>query len=230
MDFIFDPSLVLYLPLYEQDGASFMSKDAYGHLCTVTGALWRPNGRLFDGDDYIGCGDKNVFSFTDGAGTDKPFSVIIWFKQANATGAQYLICKHKGGGSRAYEWMLRLNAGKLQTYFTSAPGDNVSNRIGRGYDTATTLNTWYCAGLTYDGLEGEGGIKLFLNGNRVDDVSQSSGTYTGMANTATPLEIGRANTPGNYFIGQEGEVWLYSRELSPQEVQHNYLATKWRYR
>ena len=57
MDFIFDPSLVLYLPLYELDGASFISKDANGHLCTVTGALWRPNGHYFDGtDDKIDCG------------------------------------------------------------------------------------------------------------------------------------------------------------------------------
>ena len=54
MDFIFDPSMVLYLPLYELDGASFMSKDAYGHLCTVTGALWTSQGRDFDGiDDSI---------------------------------------------------------------------------------------------------------------------------------------------------------------------------------
>ena len=54
MNFIFDPSLVLYLPLHQRDGSSFMSKDAYGHVCTVTGAVWTPEGRLFDGvDDYI---------------------------------------------------------------------------------------------------------------------------------------------------------------------------------
>ncbi len=50
-DFILDSSLALYLPLYELDGASFISKDAYGHLCTVSGALWTPDGRLFDGND-----------------------------------------------------------------------------------------------------------------------------------------------------------------------------------
>ena len=59
MDFIFDPSLVLYLPLYQPDGASFASRDAYGHLCTVTGALWTPQGRTFDGaDDIIDLGNN----------------------------------------------------------------------------------------------------------------------------------------------------------------------------
>jgi len=54
MNFVFDPSLELYLPLYELDGSSFMSKDACGHICLVTGALWGSQGRTFDGgDDYI---------------------------------------------------------------------------------------------------------------------------------------------------------------------------------
>ena len=47
--FKLDPSLVLYLPLYELDGSSFRSRDAYGHLATVTGALWTPQGRTLMG-------------------------------------------------------------------------------------------------------------------------------------------------------------------------------------
>ncbi len=62
-DFIFDPYLKLYLPLYELDGASFMSRDAYGHLCTVTGAFWTPRGYSFDGGrDYINAGSHSVFT------------------------------------------------------------------------------------------------------------------------------------------------------------------------
>ena len=56
--FISDPSLVLYLPLYQLDGTAITSKDAYGHLCSVTGVTWRPDGRCFDGvDDEIDCGN-----------------------------------------------------------------------------------------------------------------------------------------------------------------------------
>jgi len=58
MDFIFDPSLVLCLPLYERDGSSFPSRDTYGHLCTVTGALWRENGHYFGGLDYLNCAQE----------------------------------------------------------------------------------------------------------------------------------------------------------------------------
>ena len=52
--FLLDPSLVLYLPLYQLDGASFMSRDAYGHLGVNYGSTWTPQGRSFDGvDDYV---------------------------------------------------------------------------------------------------------------------------------------------------------------------------------
>src|SRR3990172_13167350 len=72
--FIYDPSLVFYVPLYELDGTTFQSKDAYGHLCTVTGALWRPQGRDFDGtDDVISAPDHNALDIT---GT---VTLISWF-------------------------------------------------------------------------------------------------------------------------------------------------------
>jgi hypothetical protein len=62
-----DPDLVLYLPLWSADlkGDSFYSKDSYAHLCTVTGALWTPQGRHFDGvDDKIAVPYHSVFQIT----------------------------------------------------------------------------------------------------------------------------------------------------------------------
>ncbi|KKN36480.1 hypothetical protein LCGC14_0773030 [marine sediment metagenome] len=67
--FVLDPSLVLYLPLYELDGQVVASKDAHGHKCTVTKATYTASGRTFgtdadvetpslgltDADDYTIC-------------------------------------------------------------------------------------------------------------------------------------------------------------------------------
>ncbi|MDY6835496.1 MAG: hypothetical protein SVY53_11925, partial [Chloroflexota bacterium] len=44
-----DPELRLLLPLRYLDGNSFMSRDAYGHLCTNNGTVWHLGGRSFDG-------------------------------------------------------------------------------------------------------------------------------------------------------------------------------------
>ena len=74
-DFIYDPSLVLYIPLHQLDGSLFMSQDAYGHLCTVTGAAWTLQGYDFDGtDDKIDCGSNTILdNLFDGGGT-----VLAW--------------------------------------------------------------------------------------------------------------------------------------------------------
>ena len=66
MDFIYDPYLVLYLPLYQLDGSSFASRDAYGNPGTVAGALWRPQGRFFDAiDDVLDCGNGTSLQITE---------------------------------------------------------------------------------------------------------------------------------------------------------------------
>ena len=44
---------VLAIDFKHKDGASFISDDAYGHLCTNYGSRWQLDGRYFDGDDRI---------------------------------------------------------------------------------------------------------------------------------------------------------------------------------
>ncbi|MDO8687497.1 MAG: hypothetical protein Q7K41_02790, partial [Dehalococcoidales bacterium] len=85
MDFIFDPSLVLYLPLYEPDSSSLMSKDAYGHLAAVTGATWGTLGRTFDGsDDQIDCGNASSLVTAFGGDTTGSYTYLWWQKVASA--------------------------------------------------------------------------------------------------------------------------------------------------
>ena len=72
-------------------------------------------------------------------------------------------------------------------------------------------------------------IKLFLDGQTEGaDLSYSNGTTA--HNLA--LTIGCRHESAAYDVfhkGLIGEVRIYRRALTPTEVQHNYLATKWRY-
>jgi len=225
-EFMLDPSLALYLPLYEPDGVSFMSKDRYGHLCTASGALWTPQGRAFGGvADYIDCGDKDLFSFTDGV-TDIPFSIEAWIKPDNIAGTRQICSKFKGGIS--YEWVFRLTSGKLTIALSDSA--NFGNRIGRQYNTVISITAFSHVMAIYDGTELEGGLSLYLNGIRVDDTAFSAGVYPGMTNLAHPLEIGRQNQPLEYFSGTIGELRIYRYPaLSVGERIRNYQMTKWRY-
>jgi hypothetical protein len=86
---------------------------------------------------------------------------------------------------------------------------------------------------TYDGSKLESGLKIYINGVRVDDTSDSTGTYSGLSRTTTPFSFGTDwnNYPnqGNKLSGYYGLGQVYRRELSVAEIQQNFNATRGRY-
>ena len=207
VDFIFDPSLVLYLPLYQLDGASFMSRDGYGHLCTVTGALWTPRGRSFDGsDDYIDCGNNESLDITDA------ITIEVWVNLNGDSTHREIIFKDYN--------IIRMRVqdnNKIINYATygGTPGTEEWTSI-----LGTT--EWYYIAYTYDGSF----ARIFLNAQ----LDMTPVARTGdLSTTAGALRIGWYASVAN-FNGLISEVRIYNRALTPLEIQHNYLATKWRYR
>jgi len=213
MEFIYDPSLVLYLPLWELDGSSFMSRDAYGHLCTVTGALWRPNGRYFDGlDDFISCGDNTVLDVIEA------ITVELWFRDATLSNVDILVA-NTNGNSLTKGWGLRWSSTNHLMFFINEYGENEAS-IAFIPDA-----TWHHFVGTYD----KASIKIHLDAVKgTDDTYSSSIDYT----TAVGTTLGSAprGTSAYMFTGNLGEVRIYNRALTLLEIQRNYLATKWRYR
>jgi hypothetical protein len=213
MNFVFDSSLVLYLPLYKLDGASFMSRDAYGHLCQRTGALWRPNGHYFDGtDDRIVVAHHSALDFGTG-----DFSLEIWLRVSSSGGAiQRLISKQSAA------WLFfRLIGGKAT--LSIKDGTNQQTVTGSG-DLRDDI--WHHLVATAD-RDSSTGLMLSVDGET--DVTDDA-TGIGSISNTTPLQIARFSGGAEYFKGDMGEVRIYRRLLTPLEIQRNYLATKWRYR
>ena len=205
MDFVFDPSLVLYLPLYQPDGASLASKDIHGHPCTVTGATWTPQGRKFDGtDDLISIGSPSVVN----PGT-KGITVSYWICPLSTTGS-YIGHVNLSSATMNSRFQTVFHDGNLQVYTKDSSWHNTGMTLGLN---EWTFVTWTRAGGT-----------LSLNLNGID--TGWSMAHTGSLGPMTAITVGRhANT----LNGMMGEVWIYQRGLSPMESQRNYLATKWRY-
>lgn len=211
MDFFYDPSLVLYLPLYELDGASFMAKDKHGHLCTVTGALWRPDGHYFDGsDDRIDCGASTNFNVT------AQLTLGCWFKPVNA----------QAGNIRCP--LIKQNAYQLTYDHSSADyRGNIAIKAdstwyhGGGAVTISPGNWHHCVGV-YDGTD----LITYLEGQEVK--RRNIGRLT-IATSTDKLWVAYTGSGVEYLNASVGEVWVFSRALTPQEIQRNYLATKWRY-
>ncbi len=212
MNFIYDPSLVLYLPLYQLDGAALMSKDKHGHLGTVTGALWRPNGHYFDGtDDKIVCGTNAALGITT-----EDFTLLAWVNLADYSANHRTII---GGDSLdAVHWQVRQTSGAIVLAKPSAA-------LAPAANTTMPTNTWVMLGVVFNSQLASNNLEYFFNGIS-DGIVSFNHNFSGKVNA-----IGVGNNGSSWpWSNLIGEAWIYKRRLNRLEIQHNYLATKWRYR
>ena len=222
MDFVFDLGLVLYLPLCELDGSSFMSKDAYGHSCTATGALWRPQGRLFDGvDDAISCGsDTSIDNIWAGGGT-----VIAWINPASDGE------NNVGQIANKEKWLFYVSAEAASKVKLTFVHKVISGNDGIWVTTNTVvdINTWSMCTVTFDKDSILNNPTIYINAESVAVVETTAPQNSFITEASETLLLGNNSAGAWTFDGYIGETFGYGRALTPQEIQHHYLSTKWRY-
>lgn len=212
---ILDPNLVLNLPLHKLDGSSIMSRDACGHLCPVTGASWRPDGRYFDGvDDYV---DLNDSFEAVGGSTSK--TLIAWAKPGKTDFS-------------TLGRVVSIQRSSVYTAFSIHAGGNPA-----------TWKAFYITGSTdFDVLNSNislvVGQPVFLaviqDGNTIrfhvdSTVVTASNGGTPTMDTPANTHIGAYNntgTPSQFFAGVIGEVCIFARALTFLEIERIRLATK----
>ncbi|MDC3326728.1 LamG domain-containing protein [Flavobacteriaceae bacterium] len=172
----------------------------------------------FDGtNDYLNCGGANDFSFTNGSGTDLPFSLSAWINMDDASGFRIIT---KYGTGTDVEWFLYTTGSDILRF--RVYDKNNASYIGRGYGTPLTSyqNKWINVVATYNGNKQNSGIKLYINGFKVDDQNASTGTYQGMVTTTNPVTIGKMGTV--YANGKISNASIFNTELSSAEVTEIY--------
>jgi hypothetical protein len=207
-----------------------------GNNGTLTNGASYTGGTIFlDGtDDYVNCGTGSTLTFNDGTNlNDIPFTIGVWVKFNSVSGYQLVIAKSDYGSSPNKREFLFFTNADSRIHINLMNSDNYNNRIGRYYNTVLSTNTWYHMFATYDGSKLESGLKIYINGVRVDDTSDSAGTYSGLSRTTTPFSFGTDwnNYPnqGNKLSGYYGLGQVYRRELSAGEIAQNFNATRGRY-
>lgn len=211
---------VLYLPLYKLDGtAQFTSRDAYGHLGTVTGATWGIQGRTFDGvDDQIVVAD----------GADSALDLI--------TAMTYEVwVKPDDGGDDYGRFLVKMNAAEtvFKTQLGKEAGDETNVRWEQVDLTSGVLNSgtgkmvtgsWNHVVGTYSSVSST--RIIYVNG-----VNVASDTPTGtiVSTLGGKVKLGSMQAGTQNILGTIGEARIYSRALTATEIRRNFLATRWRY-
>ncbi|MFC1644921.1 LamG domain-containing protein [Patescibacteria group bacterium] len=177
----------------------------------------------FDGSaEYIDVGDNDIFSFGNGS-VDTSFTFSVWVYHDDGG---LVITKSQSLGldswNREYLFWITTSEHKLKMRLYDNGGN--TDYIGIVSDNTIGTDGWYHIVGIYDGT-GAGGLKFYVNGTLFSSVNDSLGSYTAMANTSSPTEIGRQrNDPlgHTYFDGSIDEVRIYRRALDATEILNLY--------
>jgi hypothetical protein len=170
----------------------------------------------FDGvDEYVEVADADNLSFGNGT-TDSPFSISAWVKMTDAT--RFRIVSKAGATNLEYLF----STGGSDTIVFNLYDNSTGGRIGRQYLTPLTSfeGQWIHLVATYNGNSNTSGLKIYLNGIRVDDTDSTLGIYVAMENTTQPFYIGKFTT--TYSNGLIDEVAVFNAELSASDVSAIY--------
>ena len=210
---VFDPGLALYLPLWKLDGGSFADRSAYGHLCTVTGALWTPQGRRFDGVD-----DYGVITHQAGINVGNDFTILAWINPENLSDRHAIFSERNGGASSA--WQLEVGPGSSHTAVVAV--SSAGHWDHETVNNAVVPNTPNFIAFTKTGTSG------LIYVNAVLQVLQTDSPIT-YANNTDDKVFGASTTTSVFFKGVIIAIYLSNRALTPLEIQRIYLSTRWRY-
>jgi hypothetical protein len=197
-------------------GTSVTDLSANGYSGTLTNGVGFNN---VDADGTFTFDGNNDYIDTNQSISSEEFSVGAWFK-SSAGGIKMILSKETNAG---WPWNYRiwLNGGQLIGDIAQSGGANVSIS-----STLTNYNngSWYYVMFTRN----DSTLKLYVNGVEIRSVSD---TLTGTIQNSQEVWFGRsAYLGGSYpYNGSLGEMMIYNRVLSGDEILQNYNATKSRY-
>ena len=194
-----------------------------GTLVNGTGFSSANNGVfVFDGtNDYISVPN----GFTSYLKSNDYWSVDLWVKLLNQTAGEPVLVS--AGPSIGY-FDLFLEVGDNQIYFAAGRGSdsgyiqnqNVSNTLGYNL-TARYFNIVFIKTGSTTGSVSVNSINI--------PMSISGAGLSSMPNINEELRIGTFRQSGFELHGNIGQVKIYNRALSQQEILQNFNATRFRY-
>ena len=149
------------------------------------------------------------------------FTVVSWFKQANAgTFYRSIISSGQSGDgvNRTVAFMTLFASGDSGFYFGSA--------VGYGYTAGGVFpsNEWHCGGWTFNGFGSANADRLKIYKNGVDLPLTFSGTVPSITHSQNYAhKIGAEHPTAPSFNGQMAGVLLWHRPLTQRE--HALLYT-----
>lgn len=187
--------------------------------------------------DTIDIPDSDNMSFSDGSGTDLPFSISSWVKVNNvATDSGVIISRRSSTGPAPNygEWLIQHVNGSVEVILYADPlqngigGFSTVNRIlFRDVYTKLTSGNWHHLVVTYAGTQDENDLRVYLDGSEMLTAGRTKNNYGGMPKYDITTTIGGTHNPTtNTFEDYIADVVVFDKELNASEVEELYNSGK----
>lgn len=153
---------------------------------------------------------------------DLPFSISFWIKHDFSSSGTNVMFGKYGVSATSREWWFYFTSNLLYFSISDSAGIESFTR----WSVSDNSDKWTHICLTYDGAgpnssnaftAAADGMSLYVNGLLVNPTSRyNDASYTGMANTAQPLWLGKVSS--SFGGGEYRSLTLHNRELSATEV------------
>ena len=168
--------------------------------------------------DHMEIENSGAFQFTD-ASRDKRFSICEWVKMSRVYQFPIISKGTLDGATAEYRFGVESDF-KIKLFLYHSADEY----IGRAYSQSINdlAEAWQFVCATYDGSQTRSGIKIYINGQRVDDEDLGTGeTYSGMVPSDDSVFFGRYQD--QYAFGLVDELNIYGNVLSGDEINQMYL-------
>jgi len=176
----------------------------------------------FDGsNDYVDVGlqvqDKFIMS--------QQASIAMWVKPSSNPVNSGLLSNYDGDAANYLRngIAIRRFSDKIRfILFDSGAGNYILRDTDSG---ACPINKWSHVCGMWDGSTSATGLKVYINGQRADTTSLTSGTVNSLKYSNEPMTIARLRSLSAQplFQGRIAHASIYNRSLSPSEIKHLYV-------
>ncbi|KKN78436.1 hypothetical protein LCGC14_0349680 [marine sediment metagenome] len=206
---------VLHLPAWHPSlkGPVFKSPDPYGHTGTVTGATHGDDGWVFDGDDVITVTNPTGIPVGSEART-----MLIWVKPDDfVVGSNHIFVYGTFSNNEYCGLFIQETTGEFKF-------GGHTNNADSGFNLTAGISQ--LIGITYalDATD----ILFYVNGDLKNTDALSSAAALNTA-SGTDLLVGKGKDTPTFLTGSVGDVWVYNRALSTDEMLYIYNRTRGRY-
>lgn len=212
--------LIACWPMVENSGQTIYDYSGNGNNFSLQAAASWVSGPYgarieLDGAQRALASDNDLFSFTDGAGNDEPFTFIIGFRLSSFANIVSTLFAKVNSLTPFFEYLIYSDIALENLYFQCCLQAGRANSIYVRLPFTSFLGDNLVLAATYGSpLESTSGLALWLNGSKQSPVEVTSGVYNpGMSNTSAQLSFGGTANAGNYFDGDIDFIHVYNKRL-----------------